>query len=267
MSFNSVFLVAKNEFYRTIWHPVVIIVGIIVLFLAFVYGYGNTATFESYDEMDAFLLCYCQSEYRILLICSIMAAFLGVLSMARDRWEHSVDVLLVKPLYRRDVILGKFIGLSGYIYVFVSVALVFSTLMFMLFFREPLSYIDLLCRLLSYIFILSLECSLIVALTMLVGTLLKNVIGAVSVVVVYVYADWFRYIVQYMGGLSIIMPRMLYHKMADPVSRGYPQELFNTLIPFTTWLNEAMPYILLTLFEIILLILINCFIFARLDDS
>jgi len=57
MSFNSVFLIAKNEFYRTIWHPVVIIVGIIVLFLAFVYGYGNTATFEGYDGMDGFLLC------------------------------------------------------------------------------------------------------------------------------------------------------------------------------------------------------------------
>lgn len=197
-SLNAIYLIARNELYRTIQHPLVIIVGVIVLFLAFVNGYGDSSTLESaYRKgIDGFLLGYCQNEYRILLICSIMSAFLGVLSMAEDRWSHNINVLLVKPLYRRDIILGKFIGLSGYISIFVTVALVFTTFMLILFFREPLSYADLLCRLLAYIFTLSLECSLIVALTMLVGTLFRNVIGSVSVVVIYVYADWFRYVVQ-----------------------------------------------------------------------
>ncbi len=267
-SANAIFLIAKNELYRTIGHPLVILIGMIVLFLAFTYGYGNTLTFESAyrDGKDGFLLCYCQNEYSILLICSIMSAFLGVLSMAQDRWSHSINLLLAKPLYRRDIVLGKFIGLIVYIFIFVTIALAFSTLMFVLFFRAPLSYIELSYRLVSYIFILSLECSLIVALTMLVGTVFRNVIGSVSVAVIYVYADWFRYVVNYMGDYSIVMPRMLYHKMADPVSGGYPQELFNTLIPFTGWLNDAMPYILLAVLEIVLLVLINCFVFSRLDE-
>jgi ABC-2 type transport system permease protein len=264
---KSVGLIARNELNRTIFNPIVIIVGVIVLFLAFVYGYGGSMPSAFSDGQSVFFIAYCQNEYSILLICNIMAAFLGGLSIAQEQWNHSDNVLLVKPLYRRDFILGKFIGLTGFIFIFVSVILVFTSVMQILYLGSPPSYVELLFRLSAYIFTLSLECSLVMALTMLTGTLCRNVMGSISLVVIYLYTDWFKYTTAYMGGFSIIMPHKLYEQMADPFTVGYPQQLFNTLVPLTSWLNNAMPYILFTLLEIIILVLISCYVITKSDDS
>lgn len=269
MNFNFIKMIAHNELYYIILHPLVIIVGVILLLLAFINGYGGGSMIdESYfkNGQDSFMQGYNQILYYTIFISNIMAAFLGVISVAKDRWAHSMNVLLTKPIYRRDVLLGKFTGICEFLFIFVGLVLLFTTIMLILCFKEPLSYSELFCRFLSYVIVLSMECSLVAALAMFVGTFFKNILGPVTIIITYIYVEWFWYLAERMGSFSIFTPRMLFLKIINPVNGGNMDELFNTLVPFTQWLGNAMPYILLLLFVTLAVLLINLYLFTKLED-
>jgi ABC-2 type transport system permease protein len=259
LSISNIYFISQNELNRIIRHPLVIIVGIIILLLAYTNGAGGTQVLEHLDDngQDGFFQGYSQIEYEISFICSIMAAFLGVISIAEDKWNYSANILLTKPVYRRDIILGKFAGLSEFMLLFITLTMLFTTIMLILCFREPLSYIELAWRLIAYILVLASECSLVITLTMLIGNIFNNVIGAVSVVITYIYVEWFRDLAKYMGDFSFITPVMLYIHIFS--------NLFNTTIPFSQWLNNTILFIIFMILEIGLMLVINCYIFTQLD--
>jgi len=257
---DAIVLVARNEFYRVLKNPLAIIVGVIILFLAYINGIGGASQLSLSD----FMIGYSQINADTVLIICIMAAFLGVVSMSEERWINSFNVLLTKPIYRRDIVLGKWFGLVGFMILFVTLLMLFTTSMLIIGFNGAPSYPVLFCKLAFYIIVLVMESSLVISLTMLLGTVFKNILGAMSLVMVYLYADWFQGISNYIGAFSVFTPNMLYYKIVSP-SGNVPFELLDTTIPFDKWLGDATPYLIIILAEIVILIFANCLVFNRQD--
>lgn len=269
---NIARIIAENEFKAIAANPLVIVVGVIVIFMAFINGYGGYGGSSRIDVsyfkvgQDSFMQGLMQIWYNTVFICNIMAAFLGVISIAKERWTRSINVLLIKPLYKMDIVGGKFAGISVFLFIFISLVLAFTTVMLIIFFKEPLSYYELFMRLLAYIIILTGECSLVAALTMLVGSAVNNLIGSITLVITYIYAEWLSPITS-LDVLSFITPEGLLIKMSNPITTsGYVTELFNTLVPFTQWLSDAAPYFIFMMLYIIAVLVINCWAFAKVDD-
>lgn len=269
---NIVRIIAENEFKAIAANPLVILVGVIVIFMAFINGYGGYGGSSRIDVsyykvgQDSFMQGLMQIWYNTVFICNIMAAFLGVISIAKERWTRSINVLLIKPIYKMDIVAGKFAGISVFLLIFISLVLAFTTVMLIIFFKEPLSYYELFMRLFAYIIILTGECSLVAALTMLVGSAVNNFIGSIAIVITYIYAEWISPITS-LGDFSSITPGGLLVKMYNPIkTSGYITELFNTLVPFTQWLSDAAPYLIFLLLYLTAILVINCWAFVKVDD-
>ncbi len=127
------------------------------------------------------------------VIFTIIAIFLGATSISYERWNSSINVLLTKPLYRRDYIIGKFIGISAFMLLFNTITLLFIGLIMILFFRGPQSDIEFIWRLAAYIIITTLACSLVIALNMLFGIISKNILMVTAASITYVFFDWVWY--------------------------------------------------------------------------
>jgi len=57
-------------------------------------------------------------------ICTITAMFLGVISIVGDRNDNIFKVFITKPLYIRDIIIGKFLGINAFILTLVFAVLI-----------------------------------------------------------------------------------------------------------------------------------------------
>ena len=266
---QAITLIARNEFYRVIRHPLVIVVGVILLVIAYVNGAGGDSLLLSSGlsaGQDVFMQGYGQLIYNVSFICCIMAAFLGVVSMSEEYGKNSFGVILAKPIYRRDVILGKVMGICGFMFLFITLVVVFITAMLILGFRSPDSYIEL-WRPVGIILALGLESSLVISLTVLVGSVFKNIIGSVSIAITYVYADWFKNVSQYMGMYSIITPKILFFDVINPPNYDNSMAmLFDTLYPFDKWFGDASIYIVLLLVEMTIFVFICCMVFAKQEN-
>ncbi len=266
---SLIYFIARNEFYRVIGHPIVLLVSIIIVILTFVNGWGGVFDIEMVSigqHSDGFIRGFSQVWYVTTFICTILAAFLGVTSISEERWNHSLNVLLVKPLYRRDVIIGKFMGLGVFILGFVILIMLVNTLTLLLFYGPPISLVEFLWRITAYIAILWMDCSLVLSLMLLVGALFKDFLLAVSIAITYISYEFFWNIV--IGYISILIkiplaPYTIAMKILDPLGSS---DLFNTNVPFDVWFGAGSQYIALLLLLIVLVLLMSCFAFTRMED-
>ncbi len=261
---SSLLLIAVNEFKRVAGHPIVILLMCIFIVLAFVQsaaGYRMLQVMEFHDPdgPDRFMTGLSQMWYDTSLICSVMAAFIGIVSILEDRSKNLFNVLLVKPLYRRDVIIGKFIGVSVFITIFITVSIAIYSLLLMLFFRMPFSMTEFLSRASAYILGLSMECSLTIVLAMLFGVIFKNFLESLGLLLAYFYLEWYCNLDLLTGPLSLINPYSLYGNVASV-------NLFDTTVPFLQVINNSLPYAILMLAWMLILLLLDCLIFTRYGD-
>lgn len=265
--YNVYFLIAKNQFLKILENPVVLLVGTILLILSYLNGAGGYVNLQSceFTGADMFLQGYAQTHYSFILICSVMASFIGVTSISEERWTKSINVLLVKPLYRRDVILGKFIGISMFMLLFISTILLFETLMLTLFFRPPLDVMGLVWRLILYILALTLTCTMETVISMLCGIIFKNYLGSISVVITYLTFEWYWYRVAFFSKIPFITPYTVYSKIINSTGT-FPAGIFNTTVPLYSWLSSALPYLTLLTLSVLALLIIDCFAVSRIDS-
>lgn len=127
--------IAHLEFRRAFYNPLIIIVGSFLLFNAIINGMGSRYMFQ-YFEGEAFDIVtrvgLNNVFYITSIICTIAAMFLGVTSTVGDRNTNILKVVLSKPLYIRDVIIGKFLGISAFILTLVFATLLTCSLLEML---------------------------------------------------------------------------------------------------------------------------------------
>jgi ABC-2 type transport system permease protein len=260
------YLIACNEFKRVVGHPLVIVLTIILIMIAVLNGIGATGLsgFEKMMNGDVFIkVGLSQTFWHTSIYCTMAAMFVGLVSVAGDRTTGSLNVLISKPLYKRDVIAGKFLGVAVFILLLLTMTFTVSSLLLMLFFRAPLSFEEFSIRLITLILLLFLECCLAAGIAMLFGILFKNLLDAAILTVSFLYLEWYTPIQDYLGSFYIVSPSSLYVKIFSATPDPHFTGLIDTSLAFTTWANVAAPYIVLMVLYLIAVLLINSFIFSR----
>lgn len=264
-SVENIRLIAVNEFVMMLYHPVTIVVFCLLVTFAVLNGLGGLSMlpgFESVMEEDVFIKIGMTQEFSsISLYCLMAALVLGVLSIAEER-RRAICVLLTKPLYRRDIVTGKLIGLSLFIFLMITVTYLLVCLIVALIFRGPLSLSDFILRFTALIFIMSLHCSLFAGIGMLIGLVFSTLKEAIIICITVLFIEGFSNGV-FQDFFGMLDPVNVYYKMFNPtrdVILLYPEVLFNT------WLEQAIPFIVLTLVEIVLVFTICCYLSMRLED-
>lgn len=270
MSYPVRFFIARNEFFKVASHPMVILVGIILLSLTYINGVGGYEDLHNIAlkrNCDGFIKQYEQIWYITNYICGIMAAFIGITAVSEERSKGSMNLLITKPLYRRDVIIGKFFGLSAFMFLFIVIAMLANAVIMLQFYGAPESFMEFLVRITSYVFILLLDLSLVMGLMMLVGVVFRDILLAMSIAVTYLSFEWFwnstTSIIESMIGFPIA-PYMLTSKIIDPYKNF--NDLFNTSMPYLQWLTAAFPYIIIMLLLVVIILLIDCFAYSRIEE-
>ncbi len=264
---NSIFLMAFNEFHRFIRHPLSMVISLILLVLALFNGIGGSRLlfqFSGNSGGDLFLeVGMSQIMYTSALFCTVMATFIGVTSITNERLKGSMNILLTKPLFRRDIVLGKFLGINAFMLAMVAANLFICSFLIVLFYRAPLSFEEYIIRLSTSIVLLFLECSLVIGITMLIGIAIKNTLISSIMAATYLYFDWYVSLTGYLGKLSVLSPsRLLFGVfLYNPGVR-----LLDTSIPYRDWLNTTSPYILFIILEIVAVLALNCIMLTRSDE-
>lgn len=263
-SIETILIIGTYEFKKVIGHPLVALTAIIILILAILNGAGFSHNYLSIDEKidvgkDVFLLHGMgQIFYNLSLYSTILAVFMGVLVIGDERFKRSLSVILSKPLYRRDIVLGKFLGISAFLLLFIIIEFTVSSLLIMIFFREPYSMQEFILRAFSNVLALFFECSLNLVITMLFGLILKDLLMALIATITFLYVDWFGNIT-----LPLISPQHFYFTI---ISGNSAIMLLDTSFPYSDWLGAALPFIIFIILEIIVILLINCSIFSKSEE-
>lgn len=266
MSLKALFEIARQEFIRVLFHPISLVVGLIILIIAYINGAGYAQTLHlissRYDmyHLDPFIAGVSNLCASTSMASVIVAAFLGATAIPNDRWKNTLGVLLSKPLYRKDYILGKFIGLSGFMLLFNAFVFSSISVMILIFYGGPLSITYCLMKISSYLILLTMACMLVIAINMLFGVISKNILFVTTASLIFIFMDRLWYNENILGGLSILMPTNLYFKILDPTV--YVPE---TPLPLSIWAQYATPYIVLLLIEMLILLLADIQIFSRED--
>lgn len=276
MSGDAIRIIALNEFKWVVSHPLLPAIALILVVLPILNAVGgNGILFEADNSGEGFILgqgdVFMQGLLQITwaqrILLSALAAFFGVTSMIKERSSKSVNILVVKPLYRRDIIIGKFLGICSFMLLFITFNLSLTSLLLAIFFRPPMSLADFALRICAYVMGLFLLCALLAAICIFAGIVFRNNLAAMTFVFTMLYVIWFTPISLHMGQIVILQPVSLYNLIIDPeqlywLSNSY---LFNTAVPFGHWLVAAAPYLMFMLLEVIAFILASCHRFAGIE--
>lgn len=261
--FAPIWIIASNEFRRVVFDPLSIVVFFFVLFLVLLNAIGVSGSSSEEGHLSVTSLGFI--FYDLVQYCAAVAVFAGALSMAGERSRHSLPILLTKPLYRRDVVLGKFLGLNAFLLIFVSaVYLAYAVLLFVLV-GTPASGDDYTLRLVSVTLVLFLQSSLAMAIAMLAGAFFKKVLQATLVSVTLFFTVWYCTTLNFFGSLSLLSPYMLSFKILEGGQNMLA--LVHADISYMTWLNSALPYIAFIVLEIIVVLAVSCMVFIRSEEA
>ncbi|AFC99456.1 hypothetical protein Mtc_0692 [Methanocella conradii HZ254] len=268
---DSVFVIATNEFSRIVGHPMAMIVVCVLLVMTLVTGAGAASllikpvkyAFEYQWSPDDMLYTGIGGIFfKTSLYLTILSLFLGITAFSGERSNGSLRVLITKPLYRKDIILGKFLGMSSFIFlvVFLEIGLLASMYLIMYQGHGFSSITDIALRLGFLVILIFLNSSLAVGLSMFFGVLIKNLYGVLICCVSYLYLEWYMQVAYHIG-LWFSPYRLLLSAFAiGDVS------LLNPQFSFSTWLNAALPSIVLMVLEVIIIVILNCFVFTVRED-
>ncbi len=270
MSRHPALLVALNEISTMLKQPLVIVIICFILILAAINGLVSTYKFSFCDEeiekgIDPILFVGIRNLFSFsTLLLSILSFSIAILSVAEERSRGSIRVLMTKPLYRRDYIAGKYLGLSLLIVLLVCIVVAINASAIMIFYGGPMSMGELVVRLASYCLILSLYCIEMMGIAMLIGVYFKNLyhilIISATVLCLEEMSSIPLILQNTLGDLLLIRPWKLLCRIISPTNRSF-FTLLDTSVPFMAWLGEALPYIVFLLVLVLLLMLMVCYVF------
>lgn len=216
---DSVLLISSNEFRRVIRDPLVIVVSCVLFVLTVINAIGNANTMPSMLSdpgmttlgQDVFIQYGVEPIFTVTLeLCSLVALFIGAMSLAEETTGRSIGILVVKPLYRRDVIAGKFIGLNTFILLLVAANFTLCSVLLAYFYGIPTIMIDSVLRLSAFILVVFLICSITMTVAMLIGIVLKDMLQAALVATTYYIADSHGIINGCLGSLGKYTPKNIF---------------------------------------------------------
>jgi|WetSurMetagenome_2_1015567.scaffolds.fasta_scaffold255174_2 ABC-2 type transport system permease protein len=261
--------VAQNEFLLMSRNWITIVFVILIVIWATVNTMGYSNTWERIQQHPNFVsqmntfytLNVSNFFYKLSMLFAFLSMCLGIISIANERSNGSLLILTAKPLYRRDIIIGKFIGMSILLFLLMIFATILFIIPIMIFFESPPSLSDFVLRMSSILIITYLNCSFTLGLVMLFGIILSKA-EALVISLAYIAIEWLSggNILNYMGSIKIIDPGTL-----QTFAFGLDNNFILYMSPpsFIAWLINATPYIVLMIAEVIIIILINCMLFTR----
>ncbi len=266
MSISQIRRVAENEFALTIRNPVVPVFLALLLLIFVIIAAGSSALMirsgAPGGPVYAFLtFSIGNSYYPTYLVMITLSVCLGVFSITDERLNGTLNTLLCKPLYRRDIICGKFLGISGFIFLSMLFAIsVLTSLTLIIFPAAGYGIIDIVERVASYVIVLFLTCSVTLALTMLIGIVLKKPALSLAVSLTMAFIILYPDPLKLLGPAEILIP---WHLLANILYLRMGMQLFFPSVLYWDWLINSLPLIALLIVEIILVLLANCILFNR----
>jgi ABC-2 type transport system permease protein len=257
MSNNAINLIARNEFANIIRHPLVIITIVALCAIIIVNGAGShwlLFVLKNMGIKEVFMLGVSNAFTNTSVVLSFLALCLGIISVAGERSNGSLRVLLTKPLYRRDVIVGKYLGINAVILTLATFTLMISVASIMVSYGGPESP-QMILSMAFYIFLLYIFCSLMSGLMLLVSILFRDISMALILSMSFLYLVWFVDIPMSLQNVWMVSPVLQYFTVANGLLT--PQS------SFIQWFENALPWIVLMIFETIIIFLMNCFLFNR----
>ncbi len=266
MSFGQILKIAGNEFALTVRNPVMpAFVGLLFV-ISMIIAFGSPILIKSSAlatrPLWAFLtFSIGNSFYPTYLVLITLSVCLGVFTISDERMNGALNTLICKPLYRRDIITGKFLGISGFILISVLLVVsIITSLTLMMFPAAGTSIIEIIERVATYAFILFLICIMTLAFTMLIGIILKRTALSLAVSLTTAYIIQNPDALNVLGPIQILVPWYLFNNIFY-LRRGL--ELFIPITPYGEWLTSSIPLIVLLIAEIVIVVLTSCLIFNR----
>jgi ABC-2 type transport system permease protein len=265
---SSIISVAGIEFRGLIKEPLLWLVGLLILLIALVHAAGYTSVLPRFVDgtSEVFInVAMGNSFWYTTLFCSFLAVCIGVISISEERIRGTLNVLLTKPIYRRDLVAGKFLGASIFLLIAVSITNIICIVTSLIVFNGPISFYELAIRMTSYDIILFLYCVLTLGIAMLIGTFFKELALSLVLAFSYVYFAWIEcfYFFDFKGlifNLRFVDPYLLYNSIIVSVD---DIRIYDTSVPYMTWFNSVSLYISLLLLEIFVIFLLNCIAFNK----
>lgn len=236
-----------------------------MVLLAFINASGSAVVlpkikFMSFDE--AFFYIGIGNFYWLIsMLFAFLGMCIGIISITNERSNGSLRVLMTKPIYRRDVVIGKIFGISSLLFALISFTLILFISLMMVTTSNSAPILELFLRVGIFDIILLINSIFTLSLVMLFGITLKKA-EALVLSLGYISFEWLSqtYLIPvWLGDLQILNPMNLFVHATSI----HENDLFMITIPFTTWLNNALPYILMLIVETLIIILLNCILFNR----
>ncbi|WP_424358871.1 ABC transporter permease subunit [Methanocella sp. MCL-LM] len=198
------------------------------------------------------------------VLLSILSMFIGLSITTEDRAYGTLRVLITKPLYRRDVLVGKFIGLSFLLLLIILSLILLCVSTQILLYRAPYSTEDLILRISSYVFVLFLSCELTLSISILLGVVFKKFLSVLLFAGAFIGLEWYFIPPESLQGIvRYVIPKQLYITILEADGQA---SIFETVSSFGTWLNGSLPLIVLMIAEILLVMLISTWVFTKDDE-
>lgn len=248
--------------------PIVIIFTLILLVITLVYSVGCSIDLpnsgrSNFNSLAIFMTYGIQNTfYELSFMFAIFSMSLGVFTIIDERSSGSLRVLMCKPVYRRDIILGKLIGDCEILIITITFILGLLTSLIMLFYPLPLTaFPEISIRIITYIIFLFLMCTMTLLTIILIGSIVKNVTFSIVLSITLIYLQWFNPILSIFDNLIVIFPKYLYLDSIADFASG--RNIFNISMPYSTWFSSSLPYIVFMILEILLLTLMTLSMFNR----
>lgn len=265
---NPVFAIVENEFSliaRTSISKIFIAIALVFAIINTIGAASNTVYFlGTHDEI--FYVNLKNIQWYLSVFIGFLAMSLGIISVTNERSRGSLGVLFTKPLYRRDVIIGKFLGVDAFLFLLIVTVYTLYVSLMIAACGAPESMADLALRTGSFTVLLFLNASITLGVVMVFGVLLSES-GALIASLAFAAYEWLSYGATLtsgcLGDISLIDPIYVYARAFGPVKAWSQPDLYTISQPYIVWLQQAAPYIVLMLAEVIVLVLIGCMLFSR----
>ena len=267
MSLSQVRRIASNEFAQVIRNPVALVFIGLLLLICIIISLGGSiyaAGAPLGPENSLLTCCFGNSIFVTYIVLMTLTVCLGVFSISEERMNGALNTLLCKPVNRRDIITGKFLGISVFIILSILFALFILTGLSLIAFPAAASGItDIAERVSSYAFILILISIMTLAATMLIGIVFKKFVLSLAVSLTMAYLIINQDPLNVLGPIEILVP---WYNFYNILFLRLGMELFQS-VPYQEWLTSSIPLIILLAAEIIIVHLANLVIFNREEDK
>lgn len=264
---KTLLIVAKNEFSLVARNPVVVLFMGIMFIMAVLNALGASGFLSNgvviTDYAGAIL-----SEFQNIISSTsglflLLTICLGIVSFADERSKGVLYVMLSKPLYRRDLVIGKFAGIATFILLMITVTLVLFTTFLVSVYNNTGSVLELTVRMALLIFLLFMYCCFTLGLITLFSLRFSKGAALIASLAYFSYDA-------YGGSISITDPWLGILRQLDPNQLFYDtllgmngSGLLDTTISLGAWLNYSWPYIVLLVIFVTAIILIDIVVFNR----